>query len=215
MSRPSVVIVDDGMGNMFNLHRALEYVGATTNVATDPAAVADAGAIVLPGVGAFGSGVHTLRECGLVPVIRRAAVTGVPILGICLGMQLLATELSEGGNFPGLDLIPGIVRRLHAPNDEAARFKVPQMGWNEIYPRPGATWDNPLMAGIAPASQFYFLHSYIVDLDDRADALAQCRYGRDEFPAIVRRDNVFGCQFHPERSGSVGLRMLSNFIAMI
>ena len=210
-----MVIVDDGLGNMFNLHRALERAGATAEVATDPATVANSGAIVLPGVGAFGTGVHTLRECGLVPVIRRAAVSGVPILGICLGMQLLATESSEGGNFPGLDLIPGTVRRLSAPNSETPEFKVPQMGWNEIYPGSGSSWDNPLLDRVSRPSQFYFLHSYVVDLDDKSDALAQCQYGRDEFAAVVRRENVFGCQFHPERSGLIGLQLLCNFVAMI
>lgn len=210
-----LVVVDDGMGNLFNLQRAFERIGVASTLATAPDAVAKAKGIVLPGVGAFDTAIHNMRNGGLVPVIRRAAVTGVPILGICLGMQLLATESSEGGNFPGLDLIPGMVRRLKTQDEATPSFKVPQMGWNAIYPNGSSGWNGGLLNDIPDRSEFYFLHSYVLDLDEKSDLVAHCHYGLDEFAAVVRRDNVFGCQFHPERSGPVGLKILQNFAVLM
>jgi imidazole glycerol-phosphate synthase subunit HisH len=215
MRNAGIVIVDDGMGNLFNLVKAFARIDVEVPVTHDAAAVKNASGIVLPGVGAFEAAIHSMRENGIVQAVRHAAVSGTPILGICLGMQLLATESSEGGTFPGLDLVPGDVRRLHGSPDGGVEPKIPQMGWNAVAPVNGGAENCPLLAGIDPASAFYFLHSYVIELFDKADAVATCTYGQDQFPAIVQRDNVMGCQFHPERSGAAGLALLANFVTTV
>ena len=212
MADANIVIVDYGLSNLFNLEHAFIHIGARVTVSEDAETVAAADALVLPGVGAFEEGIHNMRRQGLVEPIRKAAVVGKPILGICLGMQMFATESEEGGLFPGLDLVPGRVRRLLAPEPDGHKYKIPLMGWTGIAPANGG-WTDTILDGCEENAHFYFLHSYVLCPDDAADSLAMCAYGRDDFAAVVRRANVVGCQFHPERSGPAGLRFLRNFTA--
>jgi imidazole glycerol-phosphate synthase subunit HisH len=204
-----IAIVDYGMGNLRSVEKALHKLGHAAAVTGDPAAVLAAERVILPGVGAFGAGMRHLsapREGGsLAEAVRSAAMRGTPVLGICLGMQLLLTESEEQGRFAGLNLVPGRVVRLEAPADQP-RLKIPHMGWNALrFPRP-----SPLFAGIEEGAQVYFVHGYQCRPEDPAVVAATSEHGR-EFCAALTCENLFATQFHPEKSGAVGLRLLDNF----
>lgn len=201
MAPERIVIVDYDMGNLASVRSALRAVGGDPVISADPARVAAADGIVLPGVGSFRSGMRKLIERGLADAIRRAAARGRPVLGICLGMQLLFEEGEESGAGPGLGLIRGRVTLL--PDSE----KLPQIGWNLVeLCRP----DHFLFAGIPNPCWAYFDHSYAAEGADPGDVLATTEYGR-RFPSVVGRRNLVGIQFHPEKSSRVGLQMLASF----
>jgi glutamine amidotransferase len=198
-----IAIVDYGMGNLRSVQKAVEYLGGEAVITRDPSVMADAGELILPGVGAFGDAMDNLREYNLVDPIYRFVETGRPFLGICLGMQLIFTESEENGLYPGLGLIPGRVVRFDIP----AAFKVPHMGWNCL-----TVSEHPLWNGAGENPYVYFVHSYHVERDaERTIATAEYGYA---FPAAVAKGNVMGMQFHPEKSGDVGLRILKNFMDM-
>ncbi len=214
MANPSVTIVDYGVGNLFNVQRALRSVGAETIISKDPHEIERAERILLPGVGAFAAGMDGLREHGLIDAVRAAAKRGtVPFLGICLGMQLLMDSSEENGDWQGLGLIPGRVRRFSAPHAEE-HFKIPQIGWNTIEKCPGqeVLWENSVLRSVDSKSFVYFVHSYFVDPQERMDVVAETNYGRDRFCSVIKRGSITGCQFHPERSGDAGLSILRCFI---
>jgi glutamine amidotransferase len=199
-----VTIIDYGVGNLRSLRRGLERADATVTISDDPGEIAASEALVLPGVGAFGECVRNLAP--FADVVVEAAET-TPVLGICVGFQLMFTDSTEGApegeTIDGLDLIPGRVERL--PSDEV---KVPHMGWNELT----VDRDHPIVDGIADGDYAYFVHSYGSTVADHT--VASCDYGFD-FAAIAatERGNVMGTQFHPEKSGDTGLRVLRNFVA--
>ena len=206
---PLVAIVDYGSGNLRSAQKALARVAGpeTVVVTPDPAIVAQADRIVLPGVGAFGDCMAGLRAIpSMIEALRMAVLErGVPFLGICVGMQLLAGVGREFGDHAGLDWIAGDVARL-TPSDPA--LKIPHMGWNELkVARP-----HPVLAGIAPGADVYFVHSYAMRPADPSRILATADYG-GTFAAVVGRDNIVGTQFHPEKSQAVGLALLANFLA--
>lgn len=197
------VVFDYGAGNLHSLEKALRREGADVAVTADPHALLDGSAVVLPGVGAFDAAAARLAPA--LDALRAALNAGHPCLGICLGMQLLL-DGSEEGRLPGIGAIPGRVRRIRAR-------RVPQMGWNtiDVYtgdPRPA----DPLFDGIADPCM-YFANSYAVDPDDPAAVIADCEYLGVRLPAAVRARNAWGVQFHPEKSGAQGLRLLRNFVA--
>lgn len=199
----TVVVVDFGMGNLASVQRAFEECGAPVEVTPDPARLAKASHLVLPGVGAFGDAMGRLAAGGWIEPIRQAAADGVPTLGICLGMQLLADQGEENGQHEGLGLVPGRVRRLQPLRGE----RVPHVGWNEVaQQRP-----YPLFDGIPDRADFYFVHSYHFDAAPGAE-VAACTPYCGEFVAVVRCGNVWGTQFHPEKSSRLGLRLLRNFL---
>lgn len=197
-----IAIIDYGMGNLRSVQKGFEKIGHEAVITSDPATIDAAERVVLPGVGAFGDAMHELRERGLVDVTRRAAHSGRPFLGICLGLQLLFDVSYEGGRYEGLGILGGEVVRF-APRDG---FKVPHMGWNELALRQPA----PLFAGLSAAPYMYFVHSYYVVPNDRQVIAAEANYPQP-FTAAVARDNLFATQFHPEKSQSDGLRILRNF----
>ena len=198
-----IAIVDYGIGNLGSVTKAFRHVGAETVLTGDLATLRRADALILPGDGAFGATMDEVRSRGLVPLLMEAAAAGKPLLGICIGMQLLFEESEEHGRHEGLGLLPGRVRRF---SDDLV---VPHMGWNRLSPRGSHT----LLDGVAPGSHVYFVHSYYCDAP--ADVvLAYSDYGLD-FPAIVGRDNILGSQFHPEKSQGVGLRMVENFVRFV
>jgi imidazole glycerol-phosphate synthase subunit HisH len=201
-----VAVVNYGMGNLASVRAALRNLGADVFIADEPAAIADAARLILPGVGAFSEGMGFLREAGWVPALREAVIEqDKPLLGICLGMQMLASRSYEGGETAGLDLIPGLVRRLDALG---CKLRIPHVGWNEVrFETTDALFD-----GIPDGSDFYFVHSYVLVPDRNEYLVATTPYGCD-VSAVVRHGNVFGCQFHPEKSSKAGRRFLENFIS--
>lgn len=206
-----IAIVDYGMGNLRSVQKAFEAVRHQAVVTRDARAIGDASHVVLPGVGAFGDCMENLDRYGLIEPVRRAVQSGKPFLGICLGLQLLFTESEEFGRHLGLDLIPGKVRRFtsgseEAPDQTTAHLKVPHMGWNDVRVMRTA----PPLRGIESGAYLYFVHSYYVEPQDNGVACTMTDYGRS-FVSSVWRDNVFACQFHPEKSQSLGLRIIRNF----
>ena len=197
-------IIDCGIGNLRSVQKALERIGHEAAFTNDPQEVREAERLILPGVGAFGPAIKSLEELGLVDAIRDFTRSGRPFLGICLGMQLLLSESEEQGNFKGLDLIPGKVTKFFNPEDFG--LKIPHMGWNSLR----KAQDCPLFDGIPDDAKVYFVHSYYVNPSKDAVA-ATTDYGI-EFCSAIWKDNIFATQFHPEKSGAVGLRMLENFI---
>lgn len=194
-----IALIDYQMGNLPSVQNALKTLGFAVQVTDDPAVVAAADAIVLPGVGAFGTGMARLRERGLIEPIRAHARAGKPMLGICLGMQLLFTESEEFGLHEGLGLIPGRVVRM------PETVKLPHMGWNQVTP----VGEQSLFDGIEDL-WVYYDHSYAVANAPRGVVLAESEYGR-RFPAIVGGGSAVGMQFHPEKSAAKGLRLLANW----
>lgn len=196
-----IAIIDYGMGNLRSVLRGCQRVGVEAQITADPQRVADSAAIILPGVGAFGEGMANLREAGFDAVLREAAAADRPLLGICLGLQLFFTWSEEHGRHEGLDIFQGGVVRF------PEGLTVPHMGWNQVEPTEPPS---PLFDGIAPASHFYFAHSYHVAPDDEAVVAATTHYGA-AFCSVAARGRVFGVQFHPEKSAAVGEQMLTNF----
>jgi len=195
----SVAVLDYGMGNLHSVSRALEKVGAAVEVTADGDVARRADALVVPGVGHFGACMRALASRGLDDVVRLAASSGTPLLGVCLGMQVLF-ERSEEDDTDGLGVLPGGSRTL--PGD----VKVPHMGWNDVeWVRP-----HPYVAQLPSGTRFYFVHSYAPDVIDRI-TVGATEYGR-RFSAVVARDNVFATQFHPEKSGDAGLQLYETFV---
>jgi glutamine amidotransferase len=202
----SVAVVDYGMGNRRSVEKALEHVGARARITRDPAELEAADALVVPGVGAFPRGMHNLIELGLDDRIRAAARAGMPVLGICLGMQLLFERSAEHELTDGLGLLAGEVSPV-----DAHGLRMPHIGWNDVrFERP-----SPLTAGLPTAGcAFYHVHSLAARPEDPADVIATTEYG-ERFATIVAHDNVFGVQFHPEKSSRDGLSLLGSFVALV
>ncbi|MFO7537549.1 MAG: imidazole glycerol phosphate synthase subunit HisH [Chloroflexota bacterium] len=223
MIQKTITMIDYGGSNLRSAQKAFEYVGAVVDVTADPDTVRRAEKLVLPGVGAFGAGMAAIRRRGLEPAIQAAAQQGTPLLGICLGMQYLFDSSEEMGHHTGLGLIAGRVRRFDfdggpktedgevslRPPSSVLRLKIPHMGWNQIE----ATRASRLLAGIAAGSYAYFVHSYYCDPAAETAVLAHTDYGHP-FAAIVAQDNIYGIQFHPEKSQAVGLRILQNYLTL-
>ncbi len=213
MSTKEVVVVDYGLNNLLSVQRALEHCDVRVVTSKNHDTILNASYVVLPGVGAFGCAMHVLEDLGLVDVLRNVAGRGVPFLGICLGMQLLLTESEEFGVTPGLNLIPGRVVALPKLSSPDIAQKVPHIGWNELLPaNQGTGWHGTCFETLKEGLSVYFVHSFMAELQDDEDNLAVCMYGVQKVTAAIRRKNIMGCQFHPEKSGRVGLSILNNFL---
>lgn len=200
-STARIVIVDFNMGNLPSVYKAFRAVGYDPVITSDPSAIDSADGLVLPGVGAFANGMHNLAERGLGESIRAYAASGRPLLGICVGMQILFEVGEEFGETRGLGILRGRITKL------PAAVKLPQMGWNLVEP---VRQDHPIFTGLTEPYYAYFVHSFAADGVEPADVAAVTDYGR-VFPSVVARGNVMGTQFHPEKSSRAGLRMLANF----
>lgn len=196
-----IAIIDYGVGNLYSVEKAFARLGADAVVTSDPAAIVGAAKVVLPGVGAFGDCMSNLAEYGLTDVVRAVVDKGTLLLGICVGLQILFAGSEEDPGVPGLGIFPGMVRRLVAPG-----LKVPHMGWNSL----GLSGASPLFAGLPENPYVYFVHSYHAVPDDPSLITAWTEYG-GRVTAAVGRGNVHAVQFHPEKSGDAGLKILANF----
>ncbi|MBI3601531.1 MAG: imidazole glycerol phosphate synthase subunit HisH [Candidatus Omnitrophica bacterium] len=198
-----IAIIDYGMGNLRSVQKALEKVGARAQITHNTEDISKAQKVVLPGVGAMAPAMQKLKELGLVDVVRRVIKEGKPFLGICLGLQLLFEKSSEGGYVEGLSIIPGTVERFTS-------LKVPHMGWNQINIQSAG---QAMFKGINSGENVYFCHSYFVQPKDKAIAASITTYGIDCVSSVVK-GNIWGVQFHPEKSQTVGLQILKNFVAL-
>lgn len=205
-----VAILDYGIGNVKSLGNALAYIGAVPLLTSNASEVYAADALILPGVGAFAKAMENLEARNLDPVIKEFVNSGKPFMGICLGMQLLFDQSVEFGITNGLGLIKGNVVRL--PLKDAFKEKLPHVSWNEIKEPASNRWHNTIFHAVPTGTDVYFVHSYVGVPVYSEDILALCNYGGTDFCAAVQRENVWGVQFHPEKSGKVGLNMLSHFI---
>lgn len=214
-----IAIVDHGLGNLFSVLNACEQVGLNALITADPDLIMSSDAVILPGVGAFGDAMERLKRLGLIAPIRDYASSGKPLMGICLGFQLFFTEGHEFGHHTGLDLIPGSVERLEGTEEGGLTLKIPQVGWNSILPPAGAPgpahWTGTLLEGQPEGSYFYFVHSFFAKPADAQCTLSITRYGGIEFCSSASRGQIFGCQFHPERSGPSGLRIYQRLAASL
>jgi glutamine amidotransferase len=199
-----IALVDYGIGNLRSVQKALNAVGAEVVLTDIPGQILSADKVVLPGVGAFGDGMAGLRERNLVMVLECIISQGTPLLGICLGMQVLFETSSEHGEHSGLGFLSGCVRAFEDPG-----LKIPQIGWNQIHPQK----DTPLLEGLPVGSYAYFNHGYYCAAANSPDVLATTDYGLD-YASVVGRGNLYGVQFHPEKSQAVGLQILRNFVEL-
>jgi glutamine amidotransferase len=210
--KSNVLIVDYGVGNIFSVRRAFEARGITTTLSDDPQEVLTAERLLLPGVGAFGPAMAELRARGLADVVRAFADSGRPLLGICLGMQLLFDTSDEAPQQAGLGLIPGRVRAIPNAKADGGWRKTPHIGWNTLHkPSVRAEWDGTVLEGTREGAAVYFVHSFTPWPSDEGVRVADCDHDGARISAVVRLGNVHGCQFHPERSGPVGLRIVEQF----
>ncbi len=200
-----IAVINYGAGNLPNVVRALQRTDAELTITDDPAVVRAADAVVLPGVGATADTMNSLRQLGIAQALPEIIASGKPFLGICVGMQVLLSESEEFGLHPCLNIVGGTVRRL-----PASAGKIPQIGWNQLQIAP-AFRAHPLLADIPDQADVYFVHSYYCDVRDESLIAARTEYGIP-FPSVIIRDRLAAVQFHPEKSGSYGLRLLANFV---
>jgi glutamine amidotransferase len=210
---PKVTLVDYGIGNLLSVRRGFEHFNFEVVITDDPKIILNSERVVLPGVGSFLVGMSELAKSGLDDVIRELASKEVPVLAICLGMQLLFEYGEERGLTAGLGLIPGRVVAIPTSNDAGPTIRVPHIGWNAIYePTKDSTWKAKVLQSTKPGGEVYFNHSFMAIPSNSLDLKAICNYGGRSMAAVVQRGSVTGCQFHPEKSGEIGLMMLKNFV---
>jgi glutamine amidotransferase len=213
---PRLVVVDYGVGNLLSVCRAFESCGATVELTGSVERIATAERVVLPGVGAFGDCVRELERRGLARPIIDFIRSGRPLLGICVGMQMLMEVGEEFGEHAGLGVVPGRVRAIPSTGTDGARHKIPHIGWSELEkPTETTRWEGTILDGIPERSTCYFVHSFTAEPTEERYRLSDCHYDGRRVSAALRAGNVYGTQFHPEKSGEVGLRILRNFLALV
>ncbi len=201
---PEIAIIDYGAGNLTSVKLAFQSLGANSSITGNSSVILAARHVVFPGVGAIGSAMKRLASLNLIATIKAVVEQGVPFLGICLGMQILFEHSEEDGGVDGLGLLPGRVKSFR---QSGIREKVPQIGWNSV----SIAKPHPALEGIENGSEFYFVHSYYPAPSHMADVLCETEYASVKFASAVARDNLIATQFHPERSGRIGLKLLDNF----
>ena len=212
--RNLIAIIDLDLGNLHSVARAISHCGGKVMITDDIAEIQKAGKLVLPGVGSFKAGMNSLKNKGLVEVIQNRASAGTPLLGICLGMQLLMDHSEEQGSHHGLGLIAGQVKKFQNLGGFDGSVKVPHINWCAVRKKVDTdSWADSILCGVEPGADHYFVHSLCVVPGDQQHTLAISEYGNSEFCSVIKRDNIVGCQFHPEKSGDVGLQIIENFIS--
>lgn len=215
MEVPDVVVIDYGMGNLLSVQRGLEHCGAKVHASADPEIILTARKTVLPGVGAFADGMAELQNRGLDVVVKKLAAKRVPLLGICLGMQMLLDESEEFGRTQGLGLISGRVIPIPTMVSNGDTQKIPHIGWSGLnLPSSRESWSGTLLRDIESGDAVYFVHSFMAVPSNPEECVAESNYGGVSVVAAIQHENVYGCQFHPEKSGEVGLNILRNFLAL-
>ena len=208
------LVVDYGVVNLKNILRGLEYVGAQVEVSADPERVLKASRVILPGVGAFKSGMDELKSSGMDDAIKSVAKGGQPILGVCLGMQMLLDTSNEYGHHEGLGLIPGSVVAIPNEDDGQRVRKIPHIGWNAIqHSKNVSDWEDSCLDCTPVGTYCYFVHSFMAVVENSSHLLAECMYEGIEVAGAIKKENVTGLQFHPERSGPAGLEILRRFVS--
>lgn len=208
--KKKICIIDYQLGNLFSVNQALLNIGLDVDISSDKEKIANADALVLPGVGAYGDAMDHLNNLGLIDPLLAVVNDKKPLLGICLGLQLLFSESEEFGFVKGLDLIKGRVTRFNNSNAEGETRKVPQIGWNTIFTSAEKTWKQTPLQNIKNNEYMYFVHSFYIDpLEDVG--LAETIYDGQRYVSAILRDNIFACQFHPEKSGEVGLQIYNDW----
>ena len=211
MSKSEVIVIDYGVGNLLSVQRGLEKCGTKVILTSDPEVILAANRVVLPGVGAFANAMKSLQKLGLVEVIGELAQRKIPLLGICLGMQLLLEESEEFGLTTGLGLISGRVISIPNQTISGEKQKIPHIGWNALQTSNSKGWQDTLLQNNHPGEAAYFVHSFMAVPSDPNDDIAYCVYGDHKIAAVIGRNKITGCQFHPEKSGEVGLEILRHF----
>lgn len=208
MTPIKMAIIDYGLGNLFSIKHACEHAEMEAVITASFDQIAAADGVILPGVGAFGDAITSLSALKLDSLIKELVQDKKPLVGVCLGMQLLFTESNEFGAHGGLDLIPGQVRRFNNPHDGDSKLKIPQIGWNRLIKK--NTWDDTPLTGLIENEFMYFVHSYCCFPENEEVVLTETNYGTEVFCSSLMQDNIFGCQFHPERSAQAGLKIYEN-----
>ena len=209
-----VVVIDYGMGNLLSVRRGIEACGGEVEVTSVPEEIARAERLILPGVGSFKDGMKELHDRGLVEAIREFLSMERPFLGICLGMQMLMSESEEHGFHRGLGIIPGQVLEIPRDDSDGTRSrKIPHIGWSALRRSSSRSdWSNTILQDTSEGEYFYFVHSFMSVPNNIEDVLAECEYDNLDIAACIARDNITGCQFHPEKSGRSGLKILDRFL---
>jgi len=211
-SKAKISIVDYGVGNLHSLVKAFKQYGTNVIITEETGEIKSSDAVVLPGVGSFSAGMEGLGMRKLADTIREYAQSDKPMLGICLGAQILLTKGYEFGIWDGLDIIKGEV--LPFPKIEQG-FKMPHIGWNKIYAPEGNSWSKTILNSTGESEYVYFIHSYFLKPNNAEDVLSMTSYGGFEFCSAVKKGNIYGCQFHPEKSGEVGLNIIKEFVGLL
>lgn len=210
-------VVDYGVGNLLSVCRAFEHCGAKIDIAESPEQILNADRLILPGVGAFADAMKNLRSRGFIEAIQQYSHHDRPFLGICLGMQMMLSESEEFGQHDGLDLIAGTVVQIDPLDSQGFPQKVPHIGWNQLVlpaEKEGSYWEHSILSGIPETTSMYFVHSFTALPINPDNRFADAYYGGRRVSAVIRRNNLYGCQFHPEKSGPMGLKIIKNFLAI-
>ena len=213
MKSPKVVIIDYDVGNLLSVKRAFDYFSISAKITSDQKEIFSSSHVVFPGVGAFGAAMEKIKKKGLIDIINRVSDKGTPLLGICLGMQLIFEKSYEFEENNGLGLISGEVKEIPKTDNSGDKLKIPHIGWNSLNQTNNEKdWSQTVLKENNPGDSFYFVHSYMAIPSSSSNLLASCNYGGHSIPAVVQKENIVGCQFHPEKSGKNGLKILKNFI---
>ncbi len=206
-----IVIIDYQLGNLFSVNQALVNIGLSTIITSNANDIKEADAIILPGVGAFADAMNNLNTMHITQEIKAFVTTGKPFLGICLGLQLLFSNSEEFGNTTGLNLVEGIVKRFSNEVINGSMLKVPQIAWNSIQKPKNKNWENTPFQNLKNGEDMYFVHSYYVLPTNENVVLSKTTYGNTEYASSIMKDNIFACQFHPEKSAKEGLQIYKNW----
>jgi imidazole glycerol-phosphate synthase subunit HisH len=210
---PEVTVVDYGVGNLLSVRSAFEYNGASIKFSSDPEEIAKSDRLLLPGVGAFIVSMDDMENASLIEPVREFSRSGKPLLGICLGSQMLFSNSSEHGQRDGLNLVAGNVVDIPKAGTDGISHRIPHVGWNELRVC-GKNWEGTILEGLEPGASVYFAHSYMSRPENAILKIADCDYNGINILATIQDENIHGCQFHPEKSGTVGLKVIENYLKM-